>query len=49
MTLKTAVMLYGPNIGFESKDVSACSLLASVDMALFCAGVDSDIIKMVGR
>ena len=47
-TINTAVMFCGPNMGFEAKDISTHSLCAAGAMALICAGVDRDIIKMIG-
>ena len=47
-TLKTTVGFYEPNLGFESKDVSAHSLCTAGAMALICSGEDSDIIKLIG-
>ena len=48
-TLKTIITSCGLNLGFEAKDVSALSLRAAGDIVLFCAGVDSNIIKLIGR
>ena len=48
-TLKAYVMLCGPNLEFEAKNVSAHSLRATCDMVLLCAGVDSNIIEIIGR
>ncbi len=36
-------------LGFAPADVSACALRAGGAMALLCAQVDTDIIKLVGR
>ena len=47
-TLKTAVDVCGPNLGFKSNDVSARSLCAAGAMSLLCSRVDSVIIKMIG-
>ena len=48
-TPNTAVGFCGPNLVFESKDVSARSLLTTCAMALLYSGVDRNIIKMIGR
>ena len=48
-TLKAAVKFCGPNLGYTKDDVSARSLRAAGAMALLCAGVDSDIIRLIGR
>jgi hypothetical protein len=48
-TLKLAVTFLGPALGFLASDVSACSLRAAGAMALLCAQVDSDKIKLLGR
>ena len=48
--LKTAVATLGPAaLGFLPSDVSARSLRASGAMALLCARVDTDIIRLLGR
>ena len=47
-TLNTTVGLCGLNLGFESKDVSACSLSANVVMTLLSSGFDRNIIKLIG-
>ena len=49
ITMKAAVNLYRPDLGFESKGVSNLSLRYKVYMRLLCSGFDSDIIKMIGR
>jgi hypothetical protein len=38
-----------PVLGFAPADISACALRAGGAMALLCAQVDTDIIKLVGR
>ena len=48
-TLKAAVTFLGPTLGFLASDVSARSLRAAGAMALLCAHVDTDIIRLVGR
>ena len=47
--VKGAVSLSGENLGFLPKDVSAWSLQASGAMALLCSGIDTDIIRLIGR
>ena len=47
--LKGAVSLSGDNLGFLPKDVSARSLRAAGAMALLCSGIDTDIIRLIGR
>lgn len=47
--LKLASQLLGPQYGFLPKDVSARSLRASGAMALLCAQVDTDRIRLLGR
>jgi hypothetical protein len=50
LTLHTAVNLLGPAVlGVLPNDVSARSLRASGAMALLCAHVDTDIIRLIGR
>ena len=48
-TLKTAVGFFRTNLGFEAKDVSACSLHAAGTMDLLLSVVDRNIIKLFGR
>lgn len=48
-SLKSAVAFHGPALGFLPENVSARSLRASGAMALLCAQVDFDIIRLVGR
>ena len=48
-TLKTDVIFCGPNLAFKAKDVSNHSLCAAGAMAIICSGIESDIIKMIGR
>ena len=45
--LKTAVNFCGPNTVFEAKDVSAQSLCSESAMVILCAGVNSNIIKLI--
>eukprot|EP00978_Attheya_sp_CCMP212_P020134 scaffold57235_cov58-Attheya_sp.AAC.8 len=44
-----ATIIVGPQVGFLPSDVSAHSLCLSGAMAMLCAGIDSLIIKMLGR
>lgn len=44
----SATLLY-PQLGFPAADISARALRAGGAMALLCAKVDSDIIKLIGR
>jgi hypothetical protein len=48
-TLQLAVAYLGPELGFLPSDVSARSLRAAGAMALLCAKVDTDMIRLVGR
>ena len=47
--IKEAVCFMGGIIGISSEDVTARSLHASGANALLCAGVDTDIIRLLGR
>jgi hypothetical protein len=47
--LKLGCLLLGPQFGFLPADISARSLRASGAMALLCAHVDTDIIRLLGR
>ena len=47
--LRAAVTYLGPTLGFLAKDVSARCLRASGAMALLCAKIDTDIIRLLGR
>ena len=48
--LRLAVTILGPTtLGFLPSDISARSLRASGAMALLCAHVDTDIIRLIGR
>jgi hypothetical protein len=48
--LRSAVATFDPNtLGFSPSDVSARSLRAAGAMALLCAHVDTDIIRLIGR
>jgi hypothetical protein len=49
-TLRASVAILGPDaLGFAPNEVSARSLRASGAMALLCAHVDSDTIRLLGR
>ena len=47
--LRTATAALGPALGFLATDISARSLRAGGAMALLCAHVDSDTIRLIGR
>jgi len=47
--LRLSVAVLGPLYGFRPNDVSARSLRAAGAMALLCADVDSDRIRLLGR
>jgi len=47
--LRLSVAVLGPTFGFRPDDVSARSLRAAGAMALLCADVDSDRIRLLGR
>jgi hypothetical protein len=48
--LRLAVTALGPqNLGFTTSDITARCLRAAGANALLCAGVDGDIIRLVGR
>ena len=47
--LRNAVVVLGASVGFTKKDISARSLRASGAMALLCANIDHDRIKLIGR
>jgi hypothetical protein len=48
-TLRASVQALGLAIGFHHSEVSARSLRAASAMALLCAHVDSDTIRLLGR
>lgn len=48
-SLKQAVTFLGPTLGFLASDVSARSLRAAGANALLCGGVDTDVIRLLGR
>jgi hypothetical protein len=48
-TLKSSVRSLGPTVGFSHHDVSTRLLRAAGAMALLCAHVDSDTIRLLGR
>jgi hypothetical protein len=47
--LRTSVAILGPIYGFVPSDISARSLRAAGAMALLCAKVDTDRIRLLGR
>ena len=47
--LRSSTILLGPSLGFLPKDISARSLRAAGAMALLCAHVDTDTIRLIGR
>jgi hypothetical protein len=47
--LRLSVAVLGPTFGFRPDDVSARSVRAAGAMALLCADVDSDRIRLLGR
>jgi hypothetical protein len=47
--LRLSVTVLGPKYGFRPQDVSARSLRSAGAMALLCADVDSDRIRLLGR
>jgi hypothetical protein len=47
--LRTSTAVIGPSVGFLPADISARSLRAAGAMALLCAHVDTDIIRLLGR
>lgn len=47
--LRTSVSILGPIYGFVPSDISARSLRAAGAMALLCAKVDTDRIRLIGR
>jgi hypothetical protein len=49
ISLRFSVSALGPGIGFLPADVSARSLRAGGAMALLCAHVDPDTIRLIGR
>jgi hypothetical protein len=48
-SLKTSVRTLGPTLGLLAEDISARSLRAGGAMALLCAQVDTNIIRLLGR
>jgi hypothetical protein len=48
-SLRTAVIALGPGLGFQPSDISARCLRAAGAMALLCAQVDTDVIRLLGR
>ena len=47
--LRLAVTFLGPSLGFTANDVSARCLRAAGANALLCGGVDTDVIRLLGR
>ena len=47
--IRNAVTFLGPSLGFLPSDVNARSLRAAGANALLCGGVDTDIIRLLGR
>ena len=47
--LKLAVRFLGPSLGFLPEDVTSRSLRAAGANALLCGGVDTDVIRLIGR
>ena len=47
--LRQAVRFVGPSLGITEADVSAASLRPSGAMAMLCAGIDNDCIRLLGR
>jgi hypothetical protein len=47
--LRCSTAIIGPSVGFLLSDISARSLRAAGAMALLCAHVDSDVIRLLGR
>ena len=47
--LRTATAALGPSLSFLAKDISARSLRAGGAMALLCAHIDTDTIRLIGR
>jgi hypothetical protein len=47
--LRFSTAIIGPSVGFLPADISARSLRAAGAMALLCAQVDSDVIRLLGR
>jgi hypothetical protein len=48
-SLRLAVALHGPSVGFLPTDISASALRAGGAMALLCAQVDTNLIRLLGR
>jgi hypothetical protein len=47
--LRASAALLGPNLGFLPTDINVRSLRAAGAMALLCAHVDDNIIRLIGR
>jgi len=48
-TLRNSAQTLGPTYGISPQDISARSLRSSGAMALLCAAVDTDVIRLLGR
>ena len=48
-SIRDAVTFLGPGLGFTANDVSARCLRAAGANALLCAGIDTDVIRLLGR
>ena len=48
-SIRKSVTVLGPSVGLFPAEVNARSLRAGGAMALLCAQVDSDVIKLIGR
>jgi hypothetical protein len=49
IALRASATILGPSLGFLPSDINARSLRAAGAMALLCAHVDSDVIRLLGR
>jgi hypothetical protein len=49
MQLRTIVTVLGPTYGIQPSDISIRSLRSSGTMALLCAKVDTDMIRLLRR
>ena len=47
--LRTSAVALSPELGFSASDVSARSTRSGGAMALLCAGIDGDRIRLIGR
>jgi hypothetical protein len=48
-TIQTSASILGPQLGFNTDDVSARSCRTGGAMALLCGRIDTSIIQLVGR